>query len=57
VLRATQAQYRAGVTTLPLLLNAQIGLTTALTDEVTAVYAVRQAEQALLFAEGANAAG
>lgn len=57
VLRATQAQYRAGVTTLPLLLNAQVGITQALTDEVTAVYTVRQAEQALLFAEGANAAG
>ena len=57
VLLSTQAQYRAGVTTLPLLLSAQIGITTALTDNVTAVYAVRQAEQALLFAEGANAAG
>ncbi|MEA2786696.1 MAG: outer membrane protein [Candidatus Eremiobacteraeota bacterium] len=57
VLRATQAQYRAGVTTLPLLLNAQVGLTQALTDEVTSVYTVRQAEQALLYAEGANAAG
>jgi len=57
VLRATQAQYRAGVTTLPLLLNAQVGITQALTDEVTAVYTVRQAEQTLLFAEGANAAG
>jgi outer membrane protein TolC len=57
VLKATQAQYRAGVTTLPLLLNAQVGLTQALTDEVTSVYTVRQAEQALLFAEGANAAG
>ena len=57
VLRSTQAQYRAGVTTLPLLLNAQVGITTALTDEVTSVYAVRQAEQALLYAEGANAAG
>ncbi len=57
VLRATQAQYRAGVTTLPLLLNAQVGLTQALTDEVTTVYTVRQAEQALLYAEGANAAG
>jgi outer membrane protein len=57
VLQSTQAQYRAGVTTLPLLLNAQVGLTQALTDEVTAVYTVRQAEQALLFAEGANAAG
>ena len=57
VLRSTEAQYRAGVTTLPLLLNAQVGITQALTDEVTAVYAARQAEQALLFAEGANAAG
>ncbi len=57
VLRSTQAQYRAGVTTLPLLLNAQVGLTQALTDEVTAAYAVRQAEQTMLFAEGANAAG
>jgi outer membrane protein, multidrug efflux system len=57
VLQATQAQYRAGVTTLPLLLNAQVGLTQALTDEVTAVYTVRQAEQALLFAEGVNANG
>jgi len=28
-----------------------------LTDEVNAVYTVRQAEQALLYAEGANAAG
>lgn len=57
VLRSTQAQYRAGVTTLPLLLNAQVGLTQALTDEVTAAYAVRQAEQTMLYAEGANAAG
>ena len=56
VLRSTQAQYRAGVTTLPLLLNAQVGLTTALTDQVTAVYSLRQAEQAFLFAEGTNAA-
>ena len=57
VLKSTQAQYRAGVTTLPLLLNAQVGITQALTDEVTNAYAVRQAEQALLYAEGANAAG
>jgi outer membrane protein len=55
VLRATQAQYQAGVTTLPLLLNAQVGLTQALTDQVTALYALRQAEAAFLFAEGANA--
>jgi outer membrane protein len=55
VLQATQAQYAAGVTTLPLLLNAQVGLTTALADQVTAVYTLRQAEAAFLFAEGANA--
>ena len=53
-LQATQAQYRAGVTTLPLLLNAQVQLTQALTDQVTAVYTLRQAEQAYLFAVGAN---
>jgi outer membrane protein TolC len=57
VLKSTQAQYRAGVTTLPLLLSAQVGITTALTAEVNAVYTVRQAEQSLLYAEGANAAG
>ncbi|MBV8299253.1 MAG: TolC family protein [Candidatus Eremiobacteraeota bacterium] len=57
VLQSTEAQYRAGVTTLPLLLNAQVGITQALTDEVNAVYTVRQAEQALLFAEGVNANG
>ena len=56
VLRSTQAQYRAGVTTLPLLLNAQVGLTTALTDQTTAVYSFRQAEQTFLYAEGANGA-
>jgi outer membrane protein len=55
VLQATQAQYAAGVTTLPLLLNAQVGLTQALVDQVNGVYALRQAESAFLFAEGANA--
>jgi len=55
VLKATQAQYAAGVTTLPLLLNAQVGITQALTDQVTALYTLRQAEAAFLFAEGANA--
>lgn len=55
VLKATQAQYKAGVTTLPLLLNAQVGLTTAQTDELNAVYALRQAEQAYLYALGTNA--
>jgi outer membrane protein TolC len=53
-LEATQAQYRAGVTTLPLLLNAQVQLTQALTDQVTAVYTLRQAEQTYLYQIGAN---
>jgi len=57
ILRATQAQYRAGVTTLPLLLNAQVGLTQAQTDELNAVYALRQAEQTYLFALGENDMG
>jgi outer membrane protein len=56
VLKSTQAQYRAGVTTLPLLLNAQVGLTQALSDQTTSVYTLRQAEQAFLYAEGANGA-
>lgn len=55
ILRATQAQYRAGVTTLPLLLNAQVGLTTAETDQLNAVYGLRQAEQSYLYALGENA--
>ena len=54
MLRATQAQYRAGVTTLPLLLNAQVGVTQALTDQVTAVYTLRQSQQALYYALGSN---
>ncbi|HEX5275947.1 MAG TPA: TolC family protein [Candidatus Rubrimentiphilum sp.] len=57
ILRATQAQYSAGVTTLPLLLNAQVGLTQAETDQLNAVYALRQAEQAYLFALGENDLG
>jgi outer membrane protein len=51
---STQAQYRAGVTTLPLLLNAQVQLTQALTDQVTAVYTLRENEQAYLYAVGSN---
>jgi outer membrane protein len=54
VLQATQAQYAAGVTTLPLLLNAEVGLTQALVDQVNAVYSLRQAEASFLYAEGAN---
>ena len=57
ILRATQAQYRAGVTTLPLLLNAQVGLTTAQTDELNAIYGLRQAEQTYTFALGENTIG
>jgi outer membrane protein len=52
--QSTQAQYRAGVTTLPLLLNAQVQLTQALTDQVTAVYTLRENEQAYLYAVGDN---
>ena len=52
VLSATQAQYRAGVTTLPLLLNAQVNLTTAQTDQLNAVYNLRQAEQTYIYALG-----
>ncbi|MGH7727916.1 MAG: TolC family protein [Vulcanimicrobiaceae bacterium] len=56
-LQATQAQYRAGVTTLPLLLNAQVGISQALVDQVTAVYTLRQAEQSYLYAVGDNYQG
>lgn len=52
VLDVTNAQYKSGVTTLPLLLNAQVGLTTAQTDQITAVYTFKVAQQALLLAEG-----
>jgi outer membrane protein TolC len=52
--QSTQAQYRAGVTTLPLLLNAEVQLTQAQTDQVTAVYTLRQAEQTYLYDVGAN---
>jgi outer membrane protein len=52
VLDVTNAQYKSGVTTLPLLLNAQVGLTTAQTDQITALYAFKVAQQSLLLAEG-----
>jgi outer membrane protein len=51
-LRATQAQYRAGVTNLFSLLQAQTNLTSAQTDELNAVYTLRQAEQTYIFALG-----
>jgi outer membrane protein TolC len=52
VLSDTQIQYRAGITNLALLLNAQSGLTQAETDRLMAVFALRQAEQSYLFALG-----
>jgi outer membrane protein len=54
VLQATQRQYTAGQTTLPLLLNAQAQLSSAETDRVTALYVLRQAEQTYLYALGQN---
>lgn len=52
VVAVTNAQYRAGVTTLPLLLNAQNQLTRAQTDQVNALYGYKIAQQQLLYAEG-----
>jgi outer membrane protein TolC len=52
VLDVTNAQYKAGVTNLPLLLNAQSQLTTAQSNYVQSVYAYKIAQQNLLYAEG-----
>ena len=52
VLDVTNAQYRAGVTTLPLLLNAQVGLSKAEGDQVNALYTYKTAWQQLLLSEG-----
>jgi len=52
VLDVTNAQYKAGVTTLPLLLNAETGLTKARGDYVNALFALYTAQQNLYFAEG-----
>lgn len=52
LLDITNAQYRAGVTTLVLLLNAQVGLTKARGDYVNALFGLLTAEQNLFFAEG-----
>jgi outer membrane protein len=51
-LSGTQEQYRGGFTTLSLLLLAQSKLTQAENDRLSAAYALRQAEQAYLFALG-----
>jgi len=52
LLDVTNAQYKAGVTTLPLLLNAQTQLTTAQSQYVQALYVYKFAQQNLLYAEG-----
>lgn len=52
LLDVTNAQYKAGVTTLPLLLNAQSQLTTAQSNYVQALYSYKVAQQSLLYAEG-----
>jgi outer membrane protein len=52
VLDVTNAQYKAGVTTLPLLLNAQVALAKAEGDQVNALYAYKTAWQQLLLSEG-----
>jgi outer membrane protein len=51
-LQATQAQYKVGVAAITDLINAQNQYTTALVDQVNAVYSLRQSEQAYLFATG-----
>jgi len=52
VVNVTNAQYKAGVTTLPLLLNAQSQLVRAQTDQVNALYGYKVALQQLQYAEG-----
>ena len=52
VLDVTNAQYKSGVTTLPLLLNAQVGLAKAEGDQVNALYSYKSAWQQLLLSEG-----
>jgi outer membrane protein len=52
VLDVTNAQYKSGVTTLPLLLSAQTGLAKAESDQVNALYTYKTAWQQLLLSEG-----
>jgi outer membrane protein len=52
VLDVTNAQYKSGVTTLPLLLSAQTGLIKAENDYVNALYTAKTAEQQVLFSAG-----
>ena len=52
VLDVTNAQYKAGVTTLILLLQSQVSLTKARGDYVNALFGAYTAQQNLYFAEG-----
>ena len=51
-LRSNQAQYRAGVSTLPALVQAEATLATAATNIVNAIYAERLAQSTLHYAMG-----
>jgi len=51
-LRSNQAQYRAGVSTLPALVQAEATLATAATNIVNAIYAERLAQSTLRYALG-----
>jgi outer membrane protein len=51
-LRSNQAQYRAGVSTLPALVQAEATLATAATNIVNAIYAERLAQSKLRYAMG-----
>ncbi len=51
-LRSTQGQYRAGVSTLPALIQAQATLASAATNIVNAIYSLRLAQSNLRYALG-----
>jgi len=54
LLEGRQAQYRAGKSVLELYLNAQANYAAAQNAQLSALYALRQAEQAYLYALGTN---
>jgi outer membrane protein len=53
-LRATQGQYRVGVSTLPSLIQAEASLASAATNIVNAIYTLRIAQSNLRYALGTN---
>jgi outer membrane protein len=53
-LDATQAQYRVGATTIINVVTAEANLTTAQSDQITALYGVQTAQQNYLFATGTS---